>query len=170
MKAIAMFVLTVVVGVASLAAQESSSYHTAKLVGFDTRTQVLEGFRTEHYEERTKNNGKKVGDGYSFDGTQTQVTYVLTVVVGEITYTAEQAKSIFFGYNPTDMVVNDPVDVRVEKNKLIFLRPNGKEYKTTIVRMERNPGLGARMDISVTGTIASDSKEPAPSSQPRRVP
>jgi hypothetical protein len=38
------------------------------------------------------------------------------------------------------MVVNDPVNVCVEKNKLVFIRPNGKEFKTKIVRIERKRG------------------------------
>jgi hypothetical protein len=169
MKIITMFVLASVLGAASLAAEEQGPCYTGKLVDFDTRTQVVEGFRNEHYEVKTKANGKKVGDGYSYGGTQTQVTYVLTVAVGEMTYTAEQAKSILFGYNPTDMVVNDPVNVRVEKKKLIFLRPNGKEYKTTIVRMERNPGQASRTDISVDA-VASDRRQTPPSPQPCRTP
>ena len=142
MKVITMIVLAGVLGAASASAQESQAFHTGKLVDLDTKTQTVDGIRTGHYEEKTRKDGKKVTDGYSFGGTQAQVTYVVTVVVGEMTYTAEQAKSILFGYNPTDMVVNDPVRVRIEKNKLVFLRPNGKEYKTTIVRMERNPEPG----------------------------
>ena len=134
-------VLVSVLAVANVAADESKPSLTGKLVGFDTRTQIVEGLRNSHYEEKTTKDGKKVTDGYSYDGTRTEVIYVLTVVVGDMTYTAEHAKAVIFGYNPTDMVVNDPVNVRVEKNKLIFVRSNGKEYKTTIVRTERNPGL-----------------------------
>jgi hypothetical protein len=163
MKAITMIVLAGVLGGASVSAEEPHAFRTAKLVGLDTRTQTWDGIRTGHYEEKIKKDGKKITDGYSFGGTQTQVTYVLTVVVGEMTYTAEQAKSILFGYNPTDMIVNDPVNVRIEKNKLVFLRPNGKEYKMTIVRIQRNPQPGTRTDVSATGAIASDSKEAPPS-------
>jgi len=37
-------------------------------------------------------------------------------------------------YEPTDMVANAPVQVRVDKNKLIILRPDGKELKTKIIK------------------------------------
>ena len=154
MKAITVIVFAGILGLSSVSAQDNSC-RTGKLVGFDTKTQVVEGFRTEHYEEKTNKNGKKVTDGYSYGGTQTQVTYVLTVAVGEMTYAAEHPKALVFGYNPTDMIVNDPVNVRVEKNKLVFLRPNGKEYKTTIVRVERNPGLATQADIPPTGVVAA---------------
>ena len=144
MKVVALtigFVFASVLVVPNVAADESSPLLTGKLIGLDTRTQVVAGFGNVHSEEKTAKNGKKVTDGYSYVVPHTQVTYVLTVVVGEMTYTVEHAKTLLIGYNPTDMVVNDPVNVRIEKNKLIFLRPNGKEYKTTIIRMERNPGL-----------------------------
>lgn len=123
---------------ASVSAQGAPGCQTGTLVGFDTRTTTTQGMRSEHYEEREKKNGKKAIDGYSFGGDQIQVTYVLTVKVGDLIYTAEHIKMVLFGYNPTDMIVNDPVEVCVENNKLVFTRHDGKKYKTTIVRVERN--------------------------------
>lgn len=142
-KIIAGFVVLMgVLNAGSVSAQAIPACQTGKLVGFDTRTATIQGARTEHYEEREKASGKKVFDGYSYSGDQTQLIYVLTVTVGDLTYTAEHIKMIIFGYNPTDMVVNDPVTVCVEKNKLVFTRRDGKKYKTTIVRVERNAQLG----------------------------
>jgi hypothetical protein len=131
-----------VLNAGSVSAQAIPACQTGKLVGFDTRTTTIQGARTGHYEEREKASGKKVFDGYSYSGDQTQVIYVLTVTIGDLTYTAEHIKMIIFGYNPTDMVVNDPVTVCVEKNKLVFTRREGKKYKTAIVRIERNAQLG----------------------------
>ena len=122
-------------GAGILLAQESGSCPKGKLVGLDTRTQTLPGTSNEHYEEKVKKNGKKVIDGYGFSSERTQLIYVLTVTLGDLTYTAENAQNLFFGYNPTDMVVNDPINVCVEKNKLAFIRSNGKKYKATIVRV-----------------------------------
>jgi hypothetical protein len=65
--------------------------------------------------------------------------YVRTVVYGDMTYTAENPQNLLFGYNPTDLVVHDPVNVCVDNNKLVFIRPNRKEYKAKIVRIERKP-------------------------------
>jgi hypothetical protein len=37
------------------------------------------------------------------------------------------------------LIVGDPVQVSVEGNTVILLRPNGKEFKTSIVKRERAP-------------------------------
>jgi hypothetical protein len=132
-------VLTSFLGVGSVAAQQSGSCGTGKLVDLDTRIQTTAAMSTGHFEERVKKNGKKTLDGYTYSGDQTQEIYVLTIEIGDMIYTAENVKNLFFGYNPTDMVVNDPVEVCVEKNKLFLTRPDAKKYKTRIVRSERDP-------------------------------
>jgi hypothetical protein len=132
----------VVLGVGTSAAQQSGTCRTGTLVGFDTRTQTIGGLNNGHYEERVKKNGKKTFDGNNYTVEQTQEFYVLTVQVGEMLYTAENVKNMFFGYNPTDMVVNDPIEACVEKNKLVLTRPDGKKYKTRIVRQERVRSAG----------------------------
>jgi len=133
-------VFTCVLAVGSIAAQQSSACGTGTLVGLDTRVQTIAGMSTAHYDEKVKKNGSRTLDGYTYSGEQTQEIYVLTVAIGDMIYTAENGKNLFFGYNPTDMVVNDPVEACVEKNKLVLTRPDGKKYKTRIVRSEREQG------------------------------
>lgn len=129
--------LTGVLGTGIMAGQESGACRTGKLVGLDTRVQTIPGTSNAHYEEKVKKDGKKTIDGYTYTGDQTQEIYVLTVAIADLVYTAENPRNLFFGYNPTDMVVNDPVEVCLEKNKLVLTRPDGKKYKTRIVRTER---------------------------------
>ena len=118
---------------ANLSAKELD-WQAGKLLGLETRTTATtEEIRNGHYETK---NGKTNGNSYAIE--QSKVTYVLTVRVGDMTYTTEHIKNLIFGYNPTDMIVNDPVRVSIQKNNLVLIRPDGKEYKTTIVRMERN--------------------------------
>ena len=157
MKATTMIgiVLTSVLGVGSIAAQQSGACGTGTLVGLDTRIQTTAGMSTGHYEEKMKKNGKKTIDGYTYSGKQTQEVYVLTVAIGDMIYTAENLKNVIFGYNPTDMVVNDPVEVCVEKNKLFLTRPDGKKYKTRIVRSERDPQALSQADRPTVGAISS---------------
>lgn len=151
-------VLTGFLGVESISAQGLGSCQPGTLVGMDTRSQTIEGMRNEHYEEKEKKNGKKFVDGYTYGGDRIEVTYVLTVAVGDMIYTAEHPKTLFFGYNPTDMVVNDPVSVCVQKGNLIFLRQSGKEYKTKIVRVERNPERGIEANNSSSDVGTADAK------------
>lgn len=148
-------VLTCVLGVGSIAAQQSGACGTGTLVGLDTRNQNIAGMNTAHYDEKVKKNGKRTLDGYTYSGEQTQELYVLTVAIGDMLYTAESVKNLFFGYNPTDMVVNDPIEVCVEKNKLFLTRPDGKKYKTRIVRSERGPQVLSRADRSAAGAMSS---------------
>jgi len=125
--------ILVAAAAANLSAKELD-WQAGRLVGLDTRTTATtEEIRNGHFEAK---NGKIDGNSYAIE--QAKVTYVLTVRVGDMTYTAEHIKNLIFGYNPTDMVVNDPVSVSIQKNNLVLIRPDGKEYKTTIVRIERN--------------------------------
>jgi hypothetical protein len=135
-------VLIGILGAGTSSAQDLGPCRMGVLVDFDTRTETLAGTSNEHYEEKVKRNGKKVINGYSYSSEQTRLIYILTVTLGDMTYKAENPQNLFFGYNPTDMVVNDPVNVCLEKNKLVFIRSNGKQYKAKIVRTERNPGVG----------------------------
>ncbi len=148
-------VLTGVLGVGSVAAQQSGSCGTDKLVGLDRRMRTIPGMNTEHYEEKVKKNGKRTIDGYMYSGEQTQEIYVLTVAIGDMIYTSESLKNLFFGYNPTDMVVNNPVDVCVEKNKQVLTRPDGKKYKTRIVRSERDREVLSQEHSPVEGATSS---------------
>jgi hypothetical protein len=132
-RKIVLGLILVLVAAANLSAKESD-WQAGRLVGLDTRTAATtEEIRNGHYEAK---NGRIDGNSYAIE--QTKVIYVLTVKVGDMTYRAEHIKNLIFGYNPTDMVVNDPVTVSIQKNKLVLIRPDGKEYKTTIVRIERN--------------------------------
>lgn len=97
--------------------------------------------------------GGQLTDTHS--GEQTQEIYILTVAIGDMIYTAENVKNLFFGYNPTDMVVNDPVNVCVERNKLVLTRPDGKKYKTRIVRSERDRKILSQADRPAGGAAPS---------------
>jgi hypothetical protein len=41
-------------------------------------------------------------------------------------------------YSPTDLIVGDPLEIRINKNSLYIKRENGREFKTDIVRREHN--------------------------------
>jgi hypothetical protein len=53
------------------------------------------------------------------------------------------------------MVVNDPVEVCVEKNKLVLTRPDRKKYKTRIVRSERDPQVLSQAYRPAAGAMSS---------------
>jgi hypothetical protein len=48
-----------------------------------------------------------------------------------------------------------PIDVCVEKNKLVLTRPDGKLYKTRIVRSERDPEVLSQADRPAAVAMSS---------------
>jgi len=63
--------------------------------------------------------------------------YVVEVQLEDVVYTAESAGN-FWNYDPTRLVINDPVGVCVVDKQIILKRPDGKDYKAKITRAVRS--------------------------------
>ena len=81
-----------------------------------------------HREERT----------YVSPGSRESKSYLVTIQLDDMRYTAESSGN-FWDFNPTRLVVNDQIGVCIDKNKLVVKRPDGKNYKASIVRVVRTP-------------------------------
>jgi hypothetical protein len=67
--------------------------------------------------------------------TRRKPLYFLTVQIADIIYVGRYRPR---SYEPSDFVVGDPVQARVEENHMYLKRPNGKdEIKTDIIKRER---------------------------------
>jgi hypothetical protein len=88
--------------------------------------------------ERTKSNGNREWTVINPPATRQHTTYELTVEFPDRTYVGEADGDWFFTYKPTQLVVNDPVEACIEGKKLIVKRPDGKDYKMNIIRVQRN--------------------------------
>ena len=73
--------------------------------------------------------------------TRKQTTYTVKITLGGIVYTARSSGD-FWGYNPSKMIVGTEVEARVEANRLVITRPDGKQYKPTITRRELDRTAG----------------------------
>ena len=73
--------------------------------------------------------------------TRKQTTYAVILALGGIIYTARSSGD-FWGHNPSKMVVDAELEARVEANRLVITRPDGKQYKPTITRRERDQTAG----------------------------
>jgi len=71
-------------------------------------------------------------------GERRETTYMVTVELEDMRYTARSSGN-FWNFDPTRLVINDPIGVCVEKNQIILRRPDGKDYKAKIVRAVRSP-------------------------------
>ena len=63
--------------------------------------------------------------------------YRLNVQLGDFVYICSYNPPFQWSYKPNDLLVNDPVEARIDGKHLYLKRPDGKELKTTIVRRMR---------------------------------
>jgi hypothetical protein len=68
---------------------------------------------------------------------RSQGAFCLAVGVDDMTYLVRQEGSWRWSYAPTDLVVGDPVEVRISGNNLYLRKPTSGELKTHISRRER---------------------------------
>jgi hypothetical protein len=66
--------------------------------------------------------------------------YQVTVRLNGLVYTGESSGNWFWDFNPTRLVINDPVPACVSNGRLTLTRPDGKDYKLKIVRVVRDGG------------------------------
>src|ERR1043166_1426915 len=86
---------------------------------------------------RVHRNGNKDWTTVEMPSARKQTTYTVKVALDGIIYTARSSGD-FWGYNPAKMIVGNELEACVEANKLVITRPDGKQYKPTITRRERD--------------------------------
>lgn len=84
---------------------------------------------------RVHRSGKKDWTTVELPSTHKQTTYTVKVALGGIIYTARSSGD-FWGYDPSKMIVGTELEARVDANRLVITRPDGKQYKPTITRRE----------------------------------
>lgn len=67
-----------------------------------------------------------------------QGSFCLAVEVGDLTYLVSHEAAWRWSYEPTDLIVGDPVQVRIKGKDLYFKKAKGGDLKTSITRRERN--------------------------------
>ena len=86
---------------------------------------------------RVHRNGNKDWTTVELPSSRKQTTYTVKVALEGILYTARSSGD-FWGYKPSKMIVGTELEACVEANKLVIKRPDGKQYKPTITRRERD--------------------------------
>jgi hypothetical protein len=69
--------------------------------------------------------------------TVTDVEYRLSVQLGDITYVGSYWPRTRWSYSPTDFIVNDPVQIKIDGKHMYIKRLDGKELKTTVIQRIR---------------------------------
>ncbi len=113
-------------------AEATSACQTGKLLDVTENTEYVPTVQIG----RVHRNGNKDWTTVELPSARKQTTYTVKVALDGIIYTAHSSGD-FWGYNPSKMIVGAEVDACVEPNKLVITRPDGKPYKPTITRRER---------------------------------
>ena len=115
-------------------AKTASACQTGKLLDVQENTELVP---TAQIGQARQNKNGKDWTTIALPPTRKQTTYVVKVALDGIICTARSSGD-FWGYNPSGMIVNSEVEVCVDSNKLVIIRPDGKQYKPTIIRRERD--------------------------------
>jgi hypothetical protein len=77
----------------------------------------------------------------TYTGSSTTVSRIdnlVSVQLDDLVYTGECiVKTRWSSCRPGELVIGDPVDVRLDKDHMYLKLPNGSEFKTKIVKRER---------------------------------
>jgi hypothetical protein len=65
-------------------------------------------------------------------------TYLVTVRLNDLVYVGQSSSNGFWSFDPTRLVINDPIHACISKDTLRLRKPDGKDYKTKIVRIVRD--------------------------------
>jgi hypothetical protein len=65
-------------------------------------------------------------------------TYLVTVRLNDLVYVGQSSSTGFWSFDPTRLVINDPIYACISKDTLRLRKPDGKDYKTKIVRIVRD--------------------------------
>jgi hypothetical protein len=125
----------------SPAAAQSTVCGTAMLLDVEVGTARVPQTTITSVRKRP-NNGKKPGeravDVYTTPAERQTKTYSVTVRLNDVVYTGQSSGDWFWDFDPTRLVINDPIDACVSKGTLRLRRPDGKDYRTKIVHVVRD--------------------------------
>jgi hypothetical protein len=97
---------------------------------------TITSVRTKPKTENKRGEGQV--DAYTTPAERQTKTYLVTVRLNDLVYTGQSSGNEFWNFDPTRLVINDPIAVCVSKNTLRLRRPDGKDYKTKIARVVRD--------------------------------
>lgn len=107
---------------------------------------VSQGTVTSVRERRLRKPGEREVQVYTTPGERQSKKYLVTVLLNDLVYTGESPGDEFWHFNPTRFVINDPIEACVREDRLILKRPDGKDYRSTIVRVMRD-SMGASEEL-----------------------
>jgi len=122
-------------------AEISATCGMATLVDVDVVSEIVPQLAITTIRDRRLKPGEREGFAFTTPAARVSRKYIVTVRLDDRLYTGESAGNAFWDFNPTRLVINDEIHACVDKKSLRLARPDGKDYKTSIVRVVRDPGV-----------------------------
>lgn len=121
----------------SYAGETSFTCGTGRLVDVELVTDVVSNGTTSVTTTKRNRRGERREYTHTSPSEHTEKTYFITVELDDMRYVAKSSGNLPWNYNPTRMVINDPIGVCIDHKRLVISRPGGKTYKASIVRATR---------------------------------
>ena len=109
---------------------------TGKLLDVQENVETVGTFQVGRAQEKRRSDGQREWTTFNPPATRQKITYSVTVALDGMVYTGRSGGE-FWNYKPTSLTVNDPIPACVDGQNLILTRPDGKQYKASIVRRAR---------------------------------
>ena len=130
--------MTALLSTAAAYAAPADACGTATLLDVEL---VSEAIPTEHVRVvrgRRDRHGRRDTWVERTPGIREKKNYLVTLQLGDVRYVGESSADAPWDFNPMRLVINDDIDVCVERDRLVLTRPGGKHYRATIVRAVRD--------------------------------
>src|ERR1051326_9081936 len=110
---------------------------TGALLDVQTSTRIRQGQEVTTSTVHERDHGREqVYQSVTSPSEQKVTQYTILARLDGIVYTA-QSRDFFWRTKPTGFVVGDPIQVCVNKGKILLTGADGKQYKGTVVRAAR---------------------------------
>jgi hypothetical protein len=139
MKRLTMTVLSLLAYAASAAAAEKpASCGVATLEDVEVLTEMVPQASITTVRDEGRKPGKRERVAMTTPAERQVRKYLVTVRLDGMVYRGESSGNWCWDFNPARLVINDSVQACVSKGRLHLARPDGKDYKLTIVRVVRD--------------------------------
>ncbi len=123
---------------APAAAETSYACGSATLLDVELVSEVIPTEHVRVVRGRRDRHGRRDTWTERTTGVREKKNYLVTVQLDDVQYVGESSADAPWDFNPMRLVINDTIDVCVERNRLVLTRPDGKHYRATIVRAVRD--------------------------------
>ena len=119
------------------AAEPPYTCGTGTLLDVEVVTETIPTASTTVIRSKRNRHGRREERIYTTPSERQETTYVVTIQLDDMRYVGQSSGNNFWDFDPTRLVINDPVGVCIDRNRIVVQRPDGKSYKAKIVRAAR---------------------------------